>query len=123
MPFRVEMLEPSQVPISQHGRASRRHGTLTHPGSSVDPGLSPSGRTFPQVTDVSIPDDTTWTKSGFPTDQKVRGSNPFGRATETPLTCANAITGHDARAISSIWCGLVSYRSPYRSQSDGHSTR
>jgi len=32
------LLEPSQVPISQHVRASSRYGTLTTPNSSVDPG-------------------------------------------------------------------------------------
>ena len=42
MPFRVEVLEPSQVPISQHGRALRCYGTLTRPTSSVDRGLGHS---------------------------------------------------------------------------------
>ncbi|MGQ0845587.1 MAG: hypothetical protein ACT4QF_15805, partial [Sporichthyaceae bacterium] len=38
---------PSQVPISQPVRASRRYGTLnspTAPGSSVDPGLAAASR-------------------------------------------------------------------------------
>ena len=39
MPFRVGGLGLSQVPISQHGRASRRYGTLKRPPSSVDRGL------------------------------------------------------------------------------------
>ena len=39
MPFRVVVIGPSQVPISQHGRASHRYGTLTTTRSSVDPGL------------------------------------------------------------------------------------
>jgi hypothetical protein len=38
MPFRVVVIGPSQVPISQHGRASHRYGTLTTTRSSVDPG-------------------------------------------------------------------------------------
>ena len=39
MPFRVGLIGLSQVPISQHGRASRCYGTLTCPSSSVDRGL------------------------------------------------------------------------------------
>ena len=40
MPFRVVLIGPSQVPISQHGRASRCYAALTPPGSSVDRGLA-----------------------------------------------------------------------------------
>jgi len=40
MPFRVGLTGPSQVPISQHGRASRCYTALTRPTSSVDRGLS-----------------------------------------------------------------------------------
>jgi len=43
MPFRVEILEPSQVPISQHGRASRSCDSLTPPSSSVDRGYATGG--------------------------------------------------------------------------------
>ena len=39
MPFPIGILEPSQVPISHHGRASRHSATLTYPNTSVDPGL------------------------------------------------------------------------------------
>lgn len=35
VPFRVQVLEPSQA-ISQHGRTSHRYGTLTQPPTSVD---------------------------------------------------------------------------------------
>ena len=38
-PSGLVLIGPSQVPISQHGRASRRYGTLTRPSSSVDRGL------------------------------------------------------------------------------------
>ena len=38
MPFRVGLIGLSQVPISQHGRASRRYAALTRPTSSVDRG-------------------------------------------------------------------------------------
>ena len=40
-----------------------------------------------RVTDPSTRDDTDWTKSGFPTDQKVRGvRNPFGDQPRPPVT-------------------------------------
>ena len=56
-------------------------------------------------------DETTWTKSGFPTDQKVGGSNPFGRATFVQV---KGLEAKAASALRPLCVTSVSHRSQKR---------
>ena len=71
--------------------------------------------TLLQVTALSGTTWTSWMRARLPTDQKVGGSNPFGRTGGGPLTCGNAIRRFPAattfvldRPCGAVWCCLVS---------------